>query len=1248
LFFSVIMVTSVFAGAVALSGAGAAEAPGNAGSFAPGSFNPDGAPGGFGDNTQEATTTNGLTVAVAEINWSAPGNVTTVDVDLTEGANANGINASEIEEINVELYDQNGDLLAERREVPYNSNLTSVDFTGTAAENGDQVGAMRVTAKVNGAQDGDVIDAGVEVFDDNDGTSFGGTSPYDTRNNQTVSVAGDGTSPASISAFVQSQTQGQVSNATVFIIDEDTGTIVNPNDPLTTNNQGNTKTALGVPFGNYSALATKGGFSSERSSVTTLDANQTFDQVNVILEAIADPERIILEPRGEPEAPADGETTIVYNATVIGDFGDREDVPLEGIDVDLSLDDGQDVEGAAAFGGSGFSFLNGGPLGNTINTTDENGVALFEVRSDVIQTATLNASVRLNQSISDTAPARFGVLAGEGQVPGQVFASDTTSGLPNATVWAVTSDRYRGNTIHALVDLDTYEDGGEGANETVFVRVVDQDTNRVLDNDEYEVEVGPARANISSYDGFAFPPGRNAPKANEIALASDIELESGVSVAELLAGSGEVDEDLGDLQFEWAQNHSVGKVDRLNTSNASLGEGFFARDDNGDNVTAFFVTPVERGNYTVQVAGTLTNASRQADAGTGVDDDDFVNHTGAFTGNTLIRTPENLTSARAENTTDRQDGPILIDETDEDGDYLLDLLYTDFQRGQRYTVIAEKAGYDRDWADVFVREDGYRYEDQEDEVLVLEPEPITPVVNVTQWALLPNRSVVDPANASDLSSYDAYEFGNQSDAFAQRVPRDGVSVDVLVVNTTAERDSSIPTNATVRLEVPDDDPGFAPDRDEENFTVDDWVVAGGTIVEEGEDNVTLYTGSDGTAVVWMISQQSNFDLLTSFNDRREECVRDEFSELDPYWDSLVATVTTNLREDVTCKDFVGTIRLQSASVSGIVTDRANQRVPESLVYVNEFEFGTRLGLDIEPAPGAPAKGSPTFADYVTNPTSNFTITLYDPTTNAPIRTVVVNQSTLDNFQFSDFRRLFPTLVIAPNVVNNPEFTGFDLLDETTDRADYTLDPVPAAEGLDTSYVVEGIKLRPGRPGDEANDGITSVIPNTTGTANVVFPFIVVGANFQITGLNAPPNVTQGNQLTVQANVENQGGNRSATQEVEFRVDLDGDNVLESDEVIASQNVTLGAGGSDIVTFTIDGSVTGSLDERDYRHGVFTENDEAIATITVESAGFSVSDYDTNGQSGIQTGELSNAVDDWASGDISAAQLSQVVNAWASS
>ncbi|WP_170938207.1 CARDB domain-containing protein [Halorubrum sp. Hd13] len=150
-------------------------------------------------------------------------------------------------------------------------------------------------------------------------------------------------------------------------------------------------------------------------------------------------------------------------------------------------------------------------------------------------------------------------------------------------------------------------------------------------------------------------------------------------------------------------------------------------------------------------------------------------------------------------------------------------------------------------------------------------------------------------------------------------------------------------------------------------------------------------------------------------------------------------------------------------------------------------------------------------------------------------------------------------------------------------------------------------------GASAGTANLSLAPTETNDEVLVFdengaPYDVTGTDgaavevqavqFLVDDLEAPEKAPVGSDVTVTANVTNDGG-QAATQTVEFRLDVEGDGFGDDDDVVLSQNVQLEPGESTTVEYTDIG--TGGLAPGDYTHGVFTENDSATATLSVEEA-----------------------------------------------
>lgn len=105
-------------------------------------------------------------------------------------------------------------------------------------------------------------------------------------------------------------------------------------------------------------------------------------------------------------------------------------------------------------------------------------------------------------------------------------------------------------------------------------------------------------------------------------------------------------------------------------------------------------------------------------------------------------------------------------------------------------------------------------------------------------------------------------------------------------------------------------------------------------------------------------------------------------------------------------------------------------------------------------------------------------------------------------------------------------------------------------------------------------------------------------DFSVDSIDAPTAVTQGETISVSSEITNEG-DQAGTQTVEFRLDTDGNGVIEANESLASQNVSLNPDETTEVTF--NDIETPSLKSRNYTYGVFTASDNRTATISVEAA-----------------------------------------------
>jgi hypothetical protein len=160
----------------------------------------------------------------------------------------------------------------------------------------------------------------------------------------------------------------------------------------------------------------------------------------------------------------------------------------------------------------------------------------------------------------------------------------------------------------------------------------------------------------------------------------------------------------------------------------------------------------------------------------------------------------------------------------------------------------------------------------------------------------------------------------------------------------------------------------------------------------------------------------------------------------------------------------------------------------------------------------------------------------------------------------------------------------------------------AGEALDsTSLTLASGETQPVTFSDIDTTGLSGdylhgvVSPDTAATATITVSE-PVPATFEVSNLQAPATVTQGDVIDVSADVTNTG-DLSATKTVEFRIDLDDDASIDDETAFLSEDVTLAPGETQTVTFSnVD---TASLVADTYVHGVVTPDDVATATLTVE-------------------------------------------------
>jgi protocatechuate 3,4-dioxygenase beta subunit len=882
-----------------------------------------------------------------------------------------------------------------------------------------------------------------------------------------------------IRGTVRDENNNPIENATVVIRRSDNDRVVRN---ATTDDDGE-YTAAVPALGSgteYDVSVIQPGFESFQTEGVTLDQAGSVVNIDVVLVRIIQPANIDVNPKNPTAFTGE---TVTFTVSLTDENGNVSDA-VENIQVDATEVTSSDVQF----------------VGGTTKFTDENGEVTFNVTSDSVATATLNFTAPNEDLITGIETGVTFIQNGDGFVQGQVINDASTNPVEGASVYAVLDGRFNQNNF-------TNANGGPinvGAlddDNTIFVRLVDNETGQIIDNDDYRVQTTDA-------------------------------------------------EDTG-----------VRKIDSLNVTNESVGEGFAVVDLDGDGNVSFAHTRLEPEEYYAQVSLDASNTSEEALNGD--NPENFATNVGdgVLTANvsTVQQSPfsptANLTLAAAEERA-RASGANLVDSpgfentfgrdtqgTNANGQYKLNRLFSNFQDGRAYVVIAQNEGFSTDFADVMVRGNGAGFENQYSTNFDLVPEAIEAAqVNVTQVG---TRTMMNGTTVA---------FDNQSDEFAQNVSRDGTSIDVIEVQTRTEGGELI--NGSAIVEIEDDDTVAGPG----NFTGEFVGAESGSFVQSGNDTVVVTTGDDGVATLLLRVDSNPSSLLTN----------------------KTATLTNDRSaEDRSAVRFVGVTDFQSASISGIVTDTDDTPLPDTAVYVRQFTYGP---ADENRVLIRPDDDGDTGADRVNEDTDEFVVTLQELDNTGDyqtVRTATVTAGELRNYTFpqSDF----PDITV-PRA--GGAFTGFKLYTQTEDQVDasYTLDPVPAVdENISrTDYLVRGVKLEAPFRGRTGN-AEAQVRPNFTDDANIVIPVQVAGADFVVSGLDAPSAAAQGSSITVEATVQNVGG-AAASRNVEFRFDLNQDGFLSEGEVVSSQDVSLIPQGSERVSFTV--TVPDGLDNGTYDHGVF--------------------------------------------------------------
>ena len=1249
-----------------------------------------------GDSLDSEDETNNSTVSpdteseVADLRFGQAGNVSEVYVDLSAGANASNVSVNYVDSVRAVLYDGQGNELA-NKQVPYDSLNETVAFDNPPVENVQQVqvlasinsqavtnlaefdavvgaftnptgqtdtsgtqtaqGSGFLTGRIADQDNRDIVNATVQVTNQSRGvnksTKTNSNGDYtielpegrydvdvfvaDNRSQRFTTADGNGVEVRSGDTTTRSFILRRLSVPERLVVEPESAvSVATGDDPIVY-----TVTAFdqfGDPLQSGTVDAARVGGSpaitlNRSSGVTNVDGKVQFeanaDEVSSATlefstdDGPADPvqaeAQFILNGEGTVQGEVqNGDTTAALNdANVYAVFTNRFYRNKQSFDLDGGTSatiieqpgntesenathvvkarvDGQTA--GEPLSGLEIDYRNGNGSAN-VSEVDPENVTRFGIDRDgddtiddsvrpPLQAISSNGGERLelrntsqsNLTIGDVVIAEYNSV-NQTQTPGSGSVVDAPVDINPSSPGGVDDADYQVRDDRPDTDRDGLR-AGEPAeiNGTTFFRMIDADTGRQVDNDDYRVQIN-----------------------------------------------------------ESARDVQVGLVEELNTSNRSIGEGFAVLDRDGDDRVGFTVTPLDSGNYTLEASPSQQDASRFATDEPSENFSDVRNFT-ATADNTLSE----ITRLAQDSNANLVDAVGSIgDGTEEDGNYVLTKLFADGQVGVEYVLVAEKPGFSRDFVDVRVFENGFRTidgsdggrrEDGDDENFVLFEEDLEPdFVNLTKIGTIDTGETVTPDEVD--------EFSNQSDAFCVNVSRDGTVVQ-MDVQTRAGGPNGEFVNGTVTVEIPDNDSIVAgPD---ENFDgqfldrVDD-----GQFVRSGEDTITLATGDDGNATVYLETDQSTENLVQPDDDGNG------------YEGAEARLVNDPAVNDETCLNFVGVTTFRKASLSGIVTDTNDDPIPDSAVWTTEFRYGDdaddaqpgvqeRNRFDIDPDDGDVDGLAREVAANATDELSDdFTVKrqVYDVAQDqyVTVETATVSAGTLQTYDFNQF----PSVSLS----GVEDFKLYTTASDDVD-ASFTLDPVPAVANLETKYRVEGVKLDAPKRGNVSNPGRASVVPGTTDDANVVIPIDVTLADVTFEDQSS-----QGDAVTVQEVVLPNGGfiaihNQSeledgAVQESvigvsddfgagtyeNVRVSLNFENISEDQTLVAMPHFDDPDDGQ--YTFKQDAAQDGPYTNAE--RSPVTEN----ASITVQQG--STNPVDSNNDGSFSFGEISTGISDFNSG-----------------
>jgi surface glycoprotein (TIGR04207 family) len=1162
----------------------------------PGVVNPFEAPlpRGSTDNTVDNNFTADSRVGVVNFTFTTAGNVSDLKVNLTGGDNGD-VSTSTVDSVNVTLLDGSDSELAAQT-VDYDNHNVTANFSTSSSGNVTNVATVIVDANIASSPPADqTIDAEFTAIS---GNSVG---IYDTLGNQTSA-----TQTGFISGNVKDQSGARVANANVTITNGSYQKVVQ-SDTASEGVVGDYTAE--VPPGNYTIQANKPRFIGSPALTRQVEANRT--TANLVIRRNLIPDDITVTPEedsafvGENNAftvtvfDQDGnvlsgaevdasspnadiefvsDTTLTTDENGEAEFVVTSDTVVQGAQIEFQAQGGTNprVNATKNFIQNGEGSIQGTVI-NDASTNPVEDASVWAVLNDQFRQNTEETVVNLTASSSANITSNQVIIPVEAETGGS--GSLTGVSIDYTPSNADVSNVGQGDIIR--IGIDTNDDGEIDTDSSSDVSGVSASNNgQTLDitlggstsssaGDDIIVEY----TDVQNSDGVStVNTTLNGAQNNEVSLGTgqtaDVFLNTSTDTIffRLVDNeTGQILDSSSDYRVQTPNGSAttVRALTALNTSNASVGTGFVVVDSDGDGEVRFGHTRLAPEDYYAQVSTTAPQNSDNDEFGDASNPSETFANVSAG-GSAIVFEPStdlrlNATEQRARSTgANLVDSPGFVNTegfdtggTAASGDFKLTKLFSDFQAGQNYTVIATKTGFNTEFQEVTVTEDGLKYTDGNNIGLNLEPQEVDPdAVNITQIGTRENAS----ATATD-------EFSNKSDAFAQPVPRDGRTVDEFLVETSAE---GTPVNATVEVSIDD-------------VSVDGQYVGveGGdnVSVNQSQNNITINTGPDGAATVLYQTDSSGDTVETN---------------------KTVVLSNDRSATDNSSVEFIGQLTVREAEVSGIVTNENNDPVPAN-VYLNEIELeGTTFVL----SPVAYGTG-PDGEDVI----RTFRIDRLNASGTGVVASDTFNASYTGSGGDYDFSG-FTGVSLGANVQSLTLATlSSDAASGAGQQSSYTLPRVPSIDqnSMDSRVVVRGssdtsIADNAGPTNDfsDLRNGTsvsTLTEPNRTSTANVEITG-AVGGPFQVTNGVVTPNVTTaGTTVDVTADVTNVGGVTDQT-DVTVTVEDSAGNVVSS----TTTSQVIAAGQTEPVDFTVD---TSGLSDGNYTVFVDTPTSSAPATANLE-------------------------------------------------